>query len=146
MNEQKVYLYLELEGAELDIVPLYSMFSKGKCFGSPVGETYYTYLEDDIKVARTRKEAYFQARLEYDAVQENSMSDIICDFVNNFFYEGSPMHQVIAQNRTKLWCTVTSKEDEVSLMLDRRAMRKLMDAGLDLRITVMQNGYRIQHA
>ncbi|MBS6546645.1 MAG: hypothetical protein KH319_04605 [Butyricicoccus pullicaecorum] len=146
MNEQKVYLYLELEGTELDIVPLYSMFSKGKCFGSPVGETYYTYLEDDVKVARTRKEAYFQARLEYDAVQENSMSDIICDFVNNFFYEGSPMHQVIAQNRTKLWCTVTSEEEEVPLMLDRRAMHKLIDAGLDLRITVMQNGYRIQHA
>ena len=71
MNNQKVYLYLELEDAELDIVPLYSMFSKGKCFGSPVGDTYYTYVEDDIKIARTRKEAYFQARLEYDAVGEN---------------------------------------------------------------------------
>ena len=56
------------------------------------------------------------------------------------------MHQVIAQNRTKLWCTVTSEEEEVPLMLDRRAMHKLIDAGLDLRITVMQNGYRIQHA
>ena len=145
MNNQKVYLYLELEGAELDIVPLYSMFSKGKCFGSPVGDTYYTYVEDDIKIARTRKEAYFQARLEYDAVEENSLSDIICEFMNSYFYEGAPLHAVLAANRVKMGCTVASEDEEVTLTLDQRAMRKLTEAGLDLRVTVMQNGYKIRH-
>lgn len=44
-----------------------------------------------------------------------------------------------------MWCTVASEEEEVTLTLDQRAMRKLTEAGLDLRVTVMQNGYKIRH-
>lgn len=142
---QSIYLYLELEGPELDIVPLYTAFAKGSCYGSPVGDTYYIYTEEGDRLARTRKQAYFQVRVEYNATENNPLSAILCEFLNSYFYEGSALRDVLAQNRARLWCTVSAEEDEVVLPLSRSAMRKLIDTGLDIDITVMQNRHRIQH-
>lgn len=145
MKNQTIYFYLQLEGPELDIMELHSVFSKCSCYGSPVGDTYYTY-EDGDKIARTRKKAYFQARMEYVTDQPDPLNDIIVEFVNTYFYEGAELHNIVKKNTFSLWCSVASDAPEVSMTMKPSAMKKLADAGLELRITVMQNGHMIQHA
>ena len=68
--EPSIFFYVELEGEDLDILPLYELFSKYSCYGSHAGDTYYTYDADGTKHAHTRTKPYFQARLEYQSPTE----------------------------------------------------------------------------
>ena len=38
--EPSIFFYVELEGEDLDILPLYELFSKYSCYGSHAGDTY----------------------------------------------------------------------------------------------------------
>ncbi len=140
MKNQTVYLYIELEGAELDIEPLYSLFAKCSCFGAPVGETYYTYEADGEKRARKRTAAYFQARMEYNSDHDDPVNDIIIEFLNMYCYEGAPLRDVIAKNEIKLWCSVASDAPQIVSTIRLNAMKRLVELGLDIGITVVQKG------
>ncbi len=138
--EQNLYLYLELEGEELDIVPLYDIFAKCSCFGSPVGDTYYVYDPDGTKHARIRDKAYFQARIEYRTQSENPLNDIVCEFLNIFCYEGSEVCSLIAAHDVKLWCSVSTDAPQLRLALKAGTLGRLAALGLDLGLTIVQQG------
>lgn len=146
MSNQKIYFYVEMEGAELDIVPLYSVFSKCSCYGSPVGDTYSFYNDEGDKITRCRKEAYFQARFEYNTTSEDPLNEIVCEFLNTHCYEGAPLRDIMTKNRVSVWCSIASDAPKIVMTLGQSAMRKLLEVGLDLRVTVMQNGHVIARA
>lgn len=137
--EQNIYLYLELEGEDLDIIPLYDLFAKCSCFGSPVGDTYYTYDADGEKRARKRTAAYFQARIEY-RTQGDPLNDILSEFLNIYCYDGAPLRALIDKGQVKLWCSVSSDAPQVPMTLKPGSMRRLAELGLELKIVMVQRG------
>ena len=139
MKSQSIYLYIELEGAKLELEPLHSLFAKCSCYGALAGDTYYTYGADGEKRARKRTAAYFQARIEYNG-GDDSVNDVILSFLNMYCYEGAPLREMFLDNDVKLWCSVSSDEPAIKMTIRQNTMRKLLDLGLDVGITVVQNG------
>lgn len=138
--EPSIFFYVELEGEDLDILPLYELFSKYSCYGSHAGDTYYTYDADGTKHAHTRTKPYFQARLEYQSPTENPLNDVACAFLNMFCYEGAPILPLIEKQQVKIWCSVSSPALQMAMALTARTMSRLAALGLDMGVTVVQQG------
>lgn len=138
--EPSIFFYVELEGQDLDILPLYELFSKYSCYGSHAGDTYYTYDEDGTKHACTRTQPYFQARLEYQSPTENPFNDVACAFLNMFCYEGAPLLPLIKKQQVKIWCSVADPEPQYTMELSDRTRERLADLGLDMGVTVVRKG------
>ena len=140
MKNQSIYLYIELEGAKLELEPLHSLFAKCSCYGALAGDTYYTYEADGEKRAHKRTAAYFQARIEHNSGCDDSLNDVLLGFLNTYCYEGAPLRELIPNNNVKLWCSVSSDEPAIKMTIRQNTMRKLLELGLDVGITVVQNG------
>lgn len=138
--EPSIFFYVELEGEDLDILPLYELFSKYSCYGSHAGDTYYTYGDDGVRHTRTRTQPYFQARLEYQAPTDNPINDVACAFLNMFCYDGAPLLPLIEKKQVKIWCSVAGAEPQDAMEPSERTRERLAALGLDMGVKIVRQG------
>ena len=78
--------------------------------------------------------------MEYNSDHDDPVNDIIIEFLNMYCYEGAPLRDVIAKNEIKLWCSVASDAPQIVSTIRLNAMKRLVELGLDIGITVVQKG------
>ncbi len=135
---ETVFLYLEIEGADLEVIDLHDLFAKYSCYASPVGDTYYTYDPDGSKHSHVREKTYFQVRMEYRVEDKAPVDTIICDFLNIFCYDGAPLRKLMETESVKMWVSVAADDSQLSISLRSSTMKRMAELGFDLDLRILQ--------
>ncbi len=136
----KIFVYLEIKEEQICLNPLCSYFSEEDYYYLPKGKQYYFEKgkKKQIKKNNIKNYDYFQVKYEYEQENDDTVNDILLDFINNHLYRHPlDLLDALKKYHVEITAVIYPESEQYNISLKPEALKLFAENNISIGFTVL---------